>query len=277
MSLLNQTDAFQLEGVDGKPFVARWEWDKTKPTRNRHGITGWATVNGEGQCRVHVCAHNPCTAMHAYNSKYGFMPVPTHGRRISSASSAVAAPLPLTVLGSAPSAVAAPPPATGPPIPIPLDLEAFGFGIDLTDDEEQDEEKNFEMAEDKKASSEMAVEDEKENSAVAVDNKENSEVAEDKEASSEMAVSDKAENCEMAVGKDEHCAVAASKEEPRFSKNTFPKTVFQKLFSRNCFSETVSKSCFPKTDCQRRFIMVFQRRFSKNTASARGRRSNARP
>ena len=88
-------------------LTARWEWDKTKPTRNRHGITGWATVNGESQCRVHVCAHNPCTAKHAYNSKYGFMPVPIHGRISSSASSVVAAPLPLTVLGLAPSAVAA--------------------------------------------------------------------------------------------------------------------------------------------------------------------------
>ena len=35
------------------------------------------------------------------------MPVPIHGRLISPASSAVAAPLPLTVLGLAPSAVAA--------------------------------------------------------------------------------------------------------------------------------------------------------------------------
>ena len=106
MSLLSQTDDFQLEGLDGVPLTARWEWDKTKPTRNKHGITGWATVNGESQCRVHVCANNPCTAAWKNKSKYGFLPTPIHGRMFSSASSAVAAPLPLTGYGSAPSAVA---------------------------------------------------------------------------------------------------------------------------------------------------------------------------
>ena len=83
------TGDFQLEGEDGVSFTVRWQFEPTKPSKNKNGITGWAQVDGK-LTRVHVCFHSPCRADHKYVSKYGNLPVPKHGRVPGSASSAVA-------------------------------------------------------------------------------------------------------------------------------------------------------------------------------------------
>ena len=69
---------FTLTDSDGKTVVVRWAWEPSKPKSTKNGITGWAWVDGVFD-RIHVCAHNPCTAEWPA-SKYGDMPAPRHFR-----------------------------------------------------------------------------------------------------------------------------------------------------------------------------------------------------
>ena len=91
-------DEFTLVGWDGVPFIVRWQWSPSQPTRRPAGVTGWASHAGE-VIRVHVCARSPCAADYR-PSEYGNVPVPRHGR------------LP-------PPAVVGPGPDPDPPLPPP--------------------------------------------------------------------------------------------------------------------------------------------------------------
>ena len=80
---------FATDGITCYEFV--WELAPTRHTTNFNGTTGWARIirrscgdvepaavePAAAAVRVHLCRHNPCSAMWAAN-KYGTMPVPRH-------------------------------------------------------------------------------------------------------------------------------------------------------------------------------------------------------
>ena len=77
-TIANFADSFRLVGPDGETFTVKWKWEPSLPTTRPNGVTGWADHNGK-VIRVHVCAHNPCTAVHS-PAKYGNFTAPKHGR-----------------------------------------------------------------------------------------------------------------------------------------------------------------------------------------------------
>ena len=132
-----------------KDDILCFKWDRSisQVTPNKNGISGWATTtrslngttSGGNLIRVHVCAHDPCKAIHP-DCTYGAVPIPIHCRFIQAvppsdlstlaAASAVAGPSPPVVVDPPPtdivgvaSAVAEPcadvPEPHAEPIPVP--------------------------------------------------------------------------------------------------------------------------------------------------------------
>ena len=76
--LAKQRAAFCLRFIDNvPPYLAVATWDDRKVAANDNGLTGYVQIKGN-QRRVHVCAHQPCTARHS-SSRHGFVyEIPNH-------------------------------------------------------------------------------------------------------------------------------------------------------------------------------------------------------
>lgn len=73
------------DATEGGQYKLQWHYGMTRPTKNVNGTTGMATILQSTNAaymaglvsRIHLCAHNPCTAMWTA-SKYGLAGIPMH-------------------------------------------------------------------------------------------------------------------------------------------------------------------------------------------------------
>ena len=131
-ALGRRTDAFTGYGLAGTQRTIQWQrkWELpkepkyTSPTANPNGVSGWCILDGVTKKRVHVCAHDPCTAMHvdrhgAYLvSKFGDKGPPDDHVRVYPPHLAHLVPTPSAVVAATSSVVTETPPPTAPPTPI---------------------------------------------------------------------------------------------------------------------------------------------------------------
>ena len=114
--LARRNDTFTGIDDDGVQHTIRWQ--RKCHSVNKNGVSGYCWLDGVGGRRIHVCAHDPCTARwpdaagNAAVSKYGAAGPPDHHVRVPS-NLALAPPIHAT----ATSATAIPAPAGHEPTP----------------------------------------------------------------------------------------------------------------------------------------------------------------
>ena len=73
---------FWAKDDDGHVHKLQWDRECFKVTTNQYGTTGFVTVlesdSLDGNVRIHLCAHQPCTARWTCVSRYGIYGPPTH-------------------------------------------------------------------------------------------------------------------------------------------------------------------------------------------------------